>query len=78
MITNALESTQANTSKGRGLTTVPNDLPLMLTVKDAASIGGFCQKFVRDMCVKGEIKSVKIGGAWRVNRDEYLAQLGLA
>lgn len=65
-------------SKGRGLAEVPRDLPMLLTVNDAAALGGFCGKFVRDQLRKGAIQGCKVGGAWRVNRDAWLKQLGIA
>ena len=58
-------------------TTQLSQLPLLLEVKQAAAIGGWSEKFVRDMLRKGSVKGCKVGGSWRVNRDAFLTQLGL-
>ena len=57
---------------------IPHDLPVLLNVRTAAEIGGFSEKFIRDQLSRGQIRGCKIGKAWRINRDAYLKQLGLA
>lgn len=57
------------------------NLPILMTCAQAARIYNSSCKFIRDMCAKGVerggIKAVKIGGAWRIDRDALLKQLGL-
>lgn len=65
------------TATGSTYTTLPSDLPVLLTVRTAARIGGFSEKFIRDMLTRGKVPGVKVGGAWRINRDCYLQLLGL-
>ena len=62
----------------RPMASIPADLPVLLDVRTAAEIGGFSEKFIRDQLRTGEIRGCKVGKAWRVNRDAYLSQLGIA
>ena len=52
-------------------------LPLLLIVRQAAEVGGWSEKHVRDQLAKGHIRGCKLGQSWRVNRDEFLQQVGL-
>ena len=52
-------------------------LPVLMTVRQAAEVGGWSEKHVRDQLIKGGIKGCKLGQSWRVHRDAFLAQLGL-
>jgi len=38
-----------------------SDFGRMLTVKEAAPIAGVSSDYLRDLCLRGEIQSVKIG-----------------
>ena len=58
--------------------TAIDSLPILMTVRQAASVGGWSEKFLRDELVKGHVKGCKLGQSWRVHRDAFLAQLGLA
>ena len=51
-------------------------LPLLMTIRQAASVGGWSEKHVRDLLAKGEIKGCKLGHSWRVHRDAFLATCG--
>lgn len=57
---------------------VPANLPLMIDPKTAAALTGLSDAHIRRECVKGNIKAVKSGSAWRINRDAILAQFGLS
>ena len=59
-------------------TEVPTQLPLLLTVREAAGLMGVTPKHVRALLAKGVLTGVRIGGCWRVNRDALLTSVGLA
>ena len=52
--------------------------PVLMTVHQAAELSGVSDKHIRDQFNKGNIAGCRIGQAIRINRDAYLAQLGLA
>lgn len=54
-----------------------NDLPLMLTVNQAAPILNVCPRTIVRMCNNGQLKAVKTASAWRINRDALLEYAGL-
>ena len=54
------------------------DLPIMPTIKQFAPILNTSEKNTTDACREGLIPAVKIGGMWRIKRDEALAVLGLS
>ena len=54
------------------------DLPIMPSIKQFAPIMNTTEKNVADACREGLLPAVKIGGMWRIKRDEALAVLGLA
>lgn len=56
---------------------VPDDLPILLDVPTVARLTGLNQKAVRDNLSRGVFKGVKLGGVWRVNRDELMEKLGV-
>ena len=58
-------------------TTIPSDLPLLLTVNEAASITGVTGKHIRYLLSENLLKGCKLGGTWRVNRDALLTMAGL-
>jgi excisionase family DNA binding protein len=53
-------------------------LPLLLTVSEAVQVSGLSEAHVRRQLRTGAIRGSKIGEAWRINRDEFLAMCGLA
>lgn len=61
----------------QGVSTIPNDLALLIDANQAAGIANTSAKFIRDRCKDGTIKAVKVGRVWRINRDEFLKQFGL-
>ncbi len=50
--------------------------PLIKT-EVAASLLDASSRKVRDMCVRGEIKAVKVGSDWRINTAAFLEQFGI-
>lgn len=53
-----------------------NNLPIALTVHQAAELLNLCDRTVYRMCVDGELKAVKLRKSWRINRDAVLQLLG--
>ena len=54
------------------------ELKPLITCEEAASLGIAKARHIRKMCESGEIKAVKVGRIWRINRDALLSQYGLA
>ncbi len=52
-----------------------DDLPLVLTAKEAAQILRVGRNILNRMFRDGEIPANKVGRAWRVDRDVVLAYL---
>lgn len=61
----------------RPYTRLPYDLSVLINVPTAARIYGCSEKNIRAKLASGEIAGCKIGGSWRINRDEFLRQCGL-
>lgn len=53
-----------------------SNLPIALTVHQAAELLNLCDRTVYRMCVDGELKAVKLRKSWRINRDAVLQLLG--
>ena len=53
-------------------------LPALLEPKDATEIANVNLRQMYRMCQRGDVKAVKLGSLWRVNRDSLLAVCGLA
>ena len=53
------------------------DLPIFPTIKQFAPIVNLSTKGLSDLCREGQFPAVKLGGAWRIKRDEALELLGL-
>ena len=51
---------------------------MFMTPEDAARIANITVVCVRDLCRKGTIKAVKVGGQWRIYRDWFMSYLGLS
>lgn len=73
-MTDSKDQSVARTSYTR----LPDDLPMMLDISTAAAIRNNSYRFILNKCVSGEIKANKIGTSWRINRNEFLRQCGLA
>lgn len=54
-----------------------DELPPMLTAKQCAELGGWSRKHVTNCLNNGTLKGTKLGRSWRINRDYYLAFLGM-
>lgn len=52
-------------------------LPATLDTSRASELTGHSQHWVTDMCARGRIKAVRVGGRWRINTAALLKQLGL-
>lgn len=61
-----------------GITHIPEDLPVLLDVNQAACITSTSPKHIRDMFHKGILKGGQLGRAIRISRDSLLEQFGLA
>lgn len=55
----------------------PLALPLLLNVRQAAELLNVSEKHVRDLCLDGTIRSVRVGRSWRIGRDSLLEQFGI-
>lgn len=49
----------------------------LMTAKDAAAALGVSARMVTSMCARGDIKTVKVGRVWRINRDALAEKFGL-
>lgn len=53
-----------------------HDLPIMPSIQQFAPIVNMPEKGLSDLCREDAFPAVKIGGAWRIRRDEALRFLG--
>ena len=61
------------------LTAMPEHLPVMLNLKTVSEILGISDKHARDLAREGQLDgAVKVGAVWRVSRDKFMSQFGLA
>ncbi|MBR3158116.1 MAG: helix-turn-helix domain-containing protein [Atopobiaceae bacterium] len=51
---------------------------LFMRVGEAAEILGVSQQTVTRMCRDGEFAAVKLRSTWRINREAFMRQVGLA
>lgn len=51
------------------------DFPQFVTVPEAAVLLRVDEATVRRHCANGKLPSVKIGGNWRIRREDLLAQV---
>lgn len=58
-------------------TTALEDLPQLVSCKQLAQVCGVSERHIARMCEAGELKSVKLGRIWRINRDAVAERLGL-
>lgn len=49
----------------------------LMTPREAAEIAGVSERHIRKLCERGELRAVKLGKAWRVNRAAFLALCGI-
>lgn len=52
-------------------------LPLMLSCEQAAQVAGVSRKHIRNLLIRGELRGVRLGMAWRIPRDAFLQAVGL-
>lgn len=48
-----------------------------ITPHDAAEMTGLTPRGIRKRCASGEIKAVKLGRRWLIDRAEFVRQLGI-
>lgn len=53
-----------------------NDAPLMRT-REVAALGIGCDRTIRRMCERGQIKAAKVGGRWYIDRAALMSSLGI-
>lgn len=66
-----IESTVQNS------TAALSDLPQLLSVRQAAGVLNVSGRHVMRLCERGELKAVKLGRVWRINRDALAKSCGL-
>lgn len=49
----------------------------LVSVREAAQLCGTSERHITRMCTVGEIKAVKLGRIWRIDRAAFMAKLGL-
>ena len=54
-----------------------NNLPMLLTTTQAATILNVTPRTVQSMCEAGKLRAVRVQSLWRVNRDALLEFAGL-
>ena len=54
------------------------NLPIMLPIEIAKQIPRCSGRYMRTLCESGQVRAVKVGRMWRVNRDSLLSYCGLA
>lgn len=42
----------------------------LLTIEDVARLLKYTPYYIREMCKRGELKAIKIGGHWRVKQED--------
>ena len=53
------------------------DLPELLTPRQAADAMQVTTRQIAKMCERGDLRAVRVGRLWRVNRDALAASLGI-
>ena len=48
-----------------------------MNTKEAAFVLGCSEKHVRDLCDRGELKAIKLGKLWHINRSDLYSKLGI-
>lgn len=52
-------------------------LPLLVSTNQVAELCGVSPRHICRLCEHGELKAVKLGKMWRINRDALAERLGL-
>ena len=60
-------------------TTTPTlaELPPLASVQQVARACNVSERHVLRLCERGELKAVRLGKVWRINRDALAAKLGM-
>lgn len=58
-------------------TTTTSAARALMTPREAAELAGVSERHIRKLCERGELRAVKLGRAWRVNRAAFLALCGI-
>ena len=53
------------------------DLPPLATPRQVAEVCSVSERHVLRLCERGELKAVRLGRVWRINRDALAAKLGM-
>lgn len=53
------------------------EMPQLISVKQAAGVLNVSGRHVERMCGRGELKAVRLGRVWRINRDALAKSCGL-
>ena len=53
------------------------ELPPLATVRQVARACSVSERHVLRLCERGELKAVRLGKVWRINRDALAATLGV-
>lgn len=54
-----------------------DSLAPLLTTAEAAAILRVVPRMITKMCNAGDLKAVRVGNRWRINRDALLTKAGL-
>ncbi len=58
-------------------TTTLAELPPLASVRQVARACNVSERHVLRLCERGELKAVRLGKVWRINRDALAAKLGM-
>lgn len=53
------------------------DMPQLMTPRQAAAVLNVSGRHVLRLCERGELRAVKLGKVWRINRDALAKSCGL-
>lgn len=61
-------------------TTTPtlSELPPLASVRQVARACNVSERHVLRLCERGELKAVRLGKVWRINRDALMRMAGVA
>ena len=55
-----------------------NDMQsLLMKPKECATLSGLSVRSITRMCSEGQLAAVKLRGAWRINRAEFMRIIGV-
>lgn len=52
-----------------------NTIPRMLTITEAAKESNMSYNSVRQLCIDGKVKTIKIGTKWMINCESFITYL---